>query len=71
MAGIGNAKTAYSQSDSTGGSTNLTYILKLNHQEAASDRGRSLIITTALIRFRVAVSVVGVRVGDEGKVSVE
>ena len=49
----------------------MTYILKLTHQEAASDRGRSLIITTALIRFRVAVSVVGVRVGDEGKVSVE
>ena len=43
-------KKAYTQSDSTEGSIDLTpqHILKLTHQEAAPDRAPSLISATAL-----------------------
>ena len=48
---------AYTQRDSRGGSTDLTprYILKLIHQEAAPDRGRSLICDCLVFALLCAV----------------
>ena len=47
----GERETTYSESDSSEGSTNLTRrrILKLIHQGAVPDRGRSVISTIAVL----------------------